>query len=197
MSRLFDISQDFELMFERLEEIYDYEFPVNEKGETVDDDGNRVNAEVEKAEMIEAWFDTFEGVKEEFNFKAENIAQYVKCLKAEADEIDKEMKKLRARRDGKIRRADKLKEYLMGCMSVSKIKKIDMPRAKITIRKNQPSLKIEDELALINILQNTNRNDLLKYSLPEIRKNDIKTLVKSGESFEGVSLEASFSLIIT
>lgn len=197
MSRLFDISQDFETLFDQFDAINEYEFVLNEEGQPVDDDGNVVNPETAKAEMLEAWFDTLSGIEEEFNFKAENLAQYIKCLKAEAQVIDEEMKKLKARRDSRNKRIDRLKDYLMDCMQKTGVKKIDMPRAKISIRNNAPGLKIENEVEFINMLQDNGRDDLLKYSLPEIRKSDIKKLIKAGGHFEGARLESGQSIIIS
>lgn len=197
MSRLFDISQDFETLFDQFDAINEYEFALNEEGQPVDDDGNVVNPETAKAEMLEAWFDTLSGIEEEFNFKAENLAQYIKCLKAEAQVIDEEMKKLKARRDSRNKRIDRLKDYLMDCMQKTGVKKIDMPRAKISIHNNAPRLKIENEVEFINMLQDNGRDDLLKYSLPEIRKSDIKKLIKAGGHFEGARLESGQSIIIS
>lgn len=196
MQRLFDISQDFEVLFDQFDAISEYEFPVDEDGRPVDDDGNPVNPETAKAEMLEAWFDTLSGLEEEFNFKAENLAQYIKCLKAEAEDIDEEMKKLRARRDSRNRRIERLKNYLMENMEAVGITKIDMPKAKITIRKNTPGIKFDNEISFITMLQNKGRDDLLKYSMPEIKKSEIKKLIRSGEKFDGARLESGRSVII-
>lgn len=196
MQRLFDISQDFEVLFDQFDAISEYEFPVDEDGRPVDDDGNPVNPETAKAEMLEAWFDTLSGLEEEFNFKAENLAQYIKCLKAEAEDIDEEMKKLRARRDSRNRRIERLKNYLMENMEAVGITKIDMPKAKITIRKSTPSIKFDNEEDFIEMLENSGRNNLLKYSSPEIRKSEIKKLIRSGEKFDGARLEPSRSVVI-
>ena len=49
MSRLFDISQDFETLFDQFDSISEYEFELNEKGEPIDDDGNVVDPETAKA----------------------------------------------------------------------------------------------------------------------------------------------------
>ena len=196
MQRLFDISQDFEALFDQFDAISEYEFPVDEDGRPVDDDGNPVNPETAKAEMLEAWFDTLSGLEEEFNFKAENLAQYIKCLKAEAEDIDEEMKKLRARRDSRNKRIERLKNYLMENMEAVGITKIDMPKAKITIRKNTPSIKFDNEKDFIEMLENSGRNNLLKYSSPEIKKSEIKKLIRSGEKFDGARLESGRSVII-
>ena len=81
-------------------------------------------------------------------------------------------------------------------MNFINLKKIDGVRAKLSIRKNAPSLKIENELEFITMLQNTGRDDLLKYSMPEVRKTEVKNLIKNGEVFDGALLESSESLII-
>lgn len=196
MQRLFDISQDFEAVFDRFDAICDYEFPLNEDGQPVDDNGNPVNPETAKAEMLEAWFDTLSGIEEEFNFKAENLAQYIKCLKAESESIDAEIKKLKVRRDSRNKRIERLKNYLMENMEAVKLTKIDMPKAKITIRENAPGVKFDDEISFITMLQNEGRDDLLKYSMPEVKKTELKKLIKSGEKFEGARLESTRSVII-
>lgn len=196
MERLFDISKDFEKLFDQFEAISEYEFELNENGKPVDDDGNVIDPEIAKAEMLEAWFDTLSGIKEEFDFKAENLAQYIKSLKAESEAIDTEIKKLKARRDSKIKHIERLKAYLMNCMDAIGIKKIDMPRAKITIKNNAARLKIDNEIQFINMLQDNGRDDLLKYSLPEIKKSEVKKLIKSGEKFGGARIESGRSVII-
>lgn len=197
MQRLFDISSDFAELFNQFDEIQDMEFEKNDEGEYVDSEGNAVNPDVCRAEMLQAWFDTLEGIEEEFNFKAENTAQYIKSLKAAKDAIKSEEDKLRKRRQQYERKIECMTTYLKTCMEQINVKKIETPRAKITIRTNAPSLKIADEVAFVNLLQDLDRDDLLKYSLPEIRKTEIKKLVKAGEHFDGATLESSQSLIIT
>ena len=196
MQRLFEISQDFEALFDQYDAIQEMEFEKNEDGSYIDDDGKIINPDVTRAELLQAWFDSLEGIEEEFNFKAENTAQYIKSLKAEAAAIKAEEDKLKKRRQSYSRKIDGMTIYLKNCMEQMGIKKIDMPKARITIRKNTPSLKIMDEVGFITMLQEHGRDDLLRYSLPEIKKTEIKRLIKSGEHFEGAALESSQSLII-
>ena len=196
MARLFDISADFEELFNRFDEIQEMEFEKNEDGKFVDTKGNIINPETYRADMLQAWFDTLEGIEEELNFKAENTAQYIKSLKAEEAAIKAEEDKLKKRRQQYSRKIECMTLYLKNCMEQIGVKKIEMPRARLTIRNNAPSLKILDEIAFINMLQENGRDDLLKYALPEIRKTEIKKLIKAGEFFEGASLENSQSLII-
>lgn len=196
MARLFDISADFEELFNRFDEIQEMEFEKNEDGQFVDPEGNIINPETYRADMLQAWFDTLEGIEEEFNFKAENTAQYIKSLKAEESAIKSEEDKLKKRRQQYSRKIECMTVYLKNCMMQMGVKKIETPRARITIRNNAPSLKIADEISFINTLQESGRDDLLKYELPEIRKSEIKKLIKSGEVFPGAVLESSHSVII-
>ena len=46
------------------------------------------------------------------------------------------------------------------------------------------------------MLESSGRTELLKYAAPELKKTDIKNLIKGGEEFAGASLVASESLII-
>lgn len=196
MSKLFDISSDFEELFNRFDEIQEMEFDKNEDGQFVDCEGNLINPDTYRADLLQAWFDTLEGIEEEFNFKAENTAQYIKSLKAEEAAIKSEEDKLKKRRQQYIRKIECMTVYLKNCMMQMGVKKIETPRARITIRNNAPSLKIADEISFINMLQENGRDDLLKYELPEIRKSKIKNLIKSGEVFPGAVLESSQSVII-
>ena len=90
MSRLFDISSDFEELFDQFEAIDEMEFDTDENGNPVDANGNIVNPEVVKADFRQAWFDTLDGMEQEFNLKAENTAQFIKCLQAKQDAMDAE-----------------------------------------------------------------------------------------------------------
>lgn len=194
--RLFDISADFAELFDRFDEIQEMEFEKNKDGQFVDPEGNIIDPESYRADMIRAWFDTLEGIEEEFNFKAENTAQYIKSLKAEEAAIKSEEDKLKKRRQQYSRKIECMTVYLKNCMEQMNMKKIETPRARITIRNNAPSLKIADEVGFINMLQENGRDDLLKYELPEIRKAEIKKLIKAGEVFSGAVLESSQSVII-
>lgn len=196
MAHLFEISAEFSQLFDKFDEIQEMEFDCNDSGEPIDSEGNVIDPEAYRADMLEAWFNTLEGIEGEFEAKAENTAQYIKSLKAEEAAIKAEESKLRSRRKNYERRIECMTVYLRNCMQAMNLKKVETARARITIRNNAPSLVITDEPAFIAMLQENGRDDLLKYSEPEIRKNDVKKLIKSGESFEGAVLEASQSVVI-
>lgn len=197
MSRLFDISVEFAELFDQFDAIEDMEFETDESGKPVDADGKPVNPEFIKAEMRQAWFDMLDSMEQDFTLKAENTAQYIKSLKAEADAIDAEVKRLQCRSKSRKNRIAWLKQYLMQCMDMMHLKKVDGVQARITLRNNAPSLKIVNELALIDELERTHHDDLLKYQMPEVRKTELKRCIKAGITFENAALESSKSVIIS
>ena len=178
--RLFEISSEFDELFNKLDDI-----------ESMDLD------EQEKDEMRQAWFDTLDGMEIEFEQKAENTAQYIKILKSESEAIDAEVKKLQIRSKVKNNHAERLKKYIIDCMEKMHKDKVESAKVKIKLRNNQPSLKIKNEDAFIAYLQKSGKGDLLKYKKPEIRKAEVKKLLKQGETFDGVRLEPSRSIIIS
>lgn len=176
MPRLYEISDQFAQLFDSFDEL--------------------MEAEEDTEDIEQAWFDTLEGIEGEFECKAESVAQYIKELNAEAEAIKAEEKKLSARRKAKENAAIRMKEYLKNCMETMNLKKVETAKAKISIRNNAPSLKIDNETEFIMTLESSGRRDLLKYAPPEIKKTDIKNLIKSGEEFKGARLESSQSIII-
>lgn len=178
MSRLFEISNDFAELFDRLESF-----------EEIEDDGIREDAQ-------QAWYDTLTAIEEEFEIKAENVAQYIKALHAEADALKSEEKKLAARRKSKENRAKRLLDYLMECMRNIKREKIETARCKLFIRKNAESVQCADEDALARMLAAIGRTDLIRTKDPELDKTAIKKALQAGETFDGASLGRTESLII-
>lgn len=196
MASLYELSEDYKELFDRFDNINDYEFEKDERGRYVDDDGMVIDPEAVKAEWLEAWFDTLSGIEEEFNIKAENVAVYIKHLISDVKGMKEERSKLSERIKTKERKAEMLKKYILDNMKLVGINKIDRPRACLTLRKNAASLVVDDEDKFIDMLQRNGRDDLLRYAKPEIRKTDIKKLIQSGEEFQGASLENSISITI-
>lgn len=201
MSRLFDISADFAELFDRFdaidEAVEEMVFDVDIFGRPVDADGNIIDTERTKEEMRQAWFDTLTGIEEEFDTKAENMARYIKDSIAKSEAIEAESKKLHARSKAIANRAERFKQYLVQCMTQMSKKKVDGVMAKITLRNNAPSIRFDNEDAFIAYLQESGKDDLLKYKKLEIRKAEVKKLLKQGETFDGVRLEPSRSIIIS
>lgn len=178
MSRLFEIANDFALLFDQLES-YD---------------------EIEEPEMREiaqqAWFDTLEGVEGEFEIKAENVAQYIKALRKEAEDIKEEEQTLAARRRAKEKRVKSLSDYLMACMKQIHREKIETAKCKLSIRKNAESVQCADEDGLARQLAALGRSDLIRVKPPELDKTAVKKALQAGEIINGAALGRTESLMI-
>ncbi len=194
--KLYELTELFSNLFSQFDYINEYEPDTNADGHPIDDDGNIIeNVDAYKDKMLSAWFDTLEGIEGEFDEKAENIAVYIKSMLAMAKTLKAEEDNLKARRKRCEKSAERMKTYLLNSMQELGRKKIDMPKALLSVRNNAPSLVIDDEISFIDWAQKNN-DDLLKYSLPEIKKNDTKALYKEGEKIPFVHMESSTSLII-
>lgn len=196
MATLYEMTREFEDLFEQFEAIENMEFTPDGNGGYVDDDGEPVDPAAAREEMKQAWFDTLDGMEYDIQNKAEALAIYIKGISAEADIIKAEEARLRSRRQSKEKTAENLKKYLMDCMDATKLKKIDMPRAAISIRRNAESVEITDEAKFIEWAQKNERDDLLKYSAPEIRRSFVKQDLKADRDIPFARLTRSQSVII-
>ena len=194
--RLYELTNAFSELFNQFEEINDYEPDTNADGQPIDGNGDIIeDVEAYKNKMLSAWFDTLEGIEGEFDEKAENIAVYIKELEAEAKTLKAEKIAIGKRQAQKEKTAESLRKYLINSMKTIGRNKVDMPKAVLSLKNNAPSLVVDDELSFISWAQEHNDN-LLKYSMPEIKKNDVKTLCKNGEEVPFVHLEQKTSLTI-
>lgn len=194
--KLYELAEGFNTLFDSFDAINNWEPDTDSNGQPIDDDGNIIeNPVLYKVNMLNAWFDTLESIEGEFDMKAENIAVFIKEIKAEADLLKAEEQSLRKRRQTKERQIDSLKTYLLTQMKGIGKNKIDTQKALISIRNNAPSLVVDDELSFIRWAEQNN-DSLLKYSMPEIRKSDVKKAVKAGDEIPFVHMEKSTSVII-
>ncbi len=169
--KLYEIKNDFAALFDQFEEISEEE-----------------NAE----EMLEAWFDTLDGIEQKFQEKAVAVAVYIKNITAEAEDLKAEENALKARRRVKENSAERLKKYLLDGMTTVKLNKIDAPRAAISIRNNPESVFIADEKEFI---KNANTS-FLRQKPPEIDKTAVKTALQAGKTIDGAKLIRTRSLQI-
>ena len=107
------------------------------------------DAEAVRESLREAWFDTLSAIEAEFDVKAENIAVYIKNMTAEVKALKQEEDALRLRRKAFEKSVERLKGYLLGGMNAIGRGKIDMPRARLSIRQNAESLVVDDEQRFI------------------------------------------------
>jgi hypothetical protein len=195
--KLYELTEMFSDLFSQYDAISEWEPDTNADGMPIDDDGNIIaNVDAYKNKMLTAWFDTLTGIEGEFDEKAESIAIYYKQLLAEAKMLKAEKAAIAKRQSQKEKQAESLKTYLFKSMQALGRQKIDMPRAVMSLKKNAPSLVVDDEISFIEWAEEHNLDHLLKYSMPEVKKNDVKALCKKGEEIPFVHMESKQSLSI-
>lgn len=194
--KLYELSGLFAELFDQFDEINAYTPDTDANGNYISDNGEIItDLEALRERSRQAWFDTLSGIEEEFDVKAESIAVYIKNMTAEIKAMKQEEDALKRRRIAFEKSVERMKGYLLGSMNAIGKRKVDMPRARLSIRQNAESLVVDDELRFIEWAQ-SNKNDLLKYALPEIRKTDTKKMIQSGQKLPFVHLTRPESLII-
>lgn len=126
--------------------------------------------------------------------KLENVALWVKDLKAEAEAIGNEIKALTARKKAAENKAERLKAWLGDALD-GEIFKSAKVRVSYT---HNTRLNVTDEQSVVNYIEThfTEPEELLRYQLPEIRKDAVKAAIKEGVEIPGAYLEATESVVI-
>lgn len=188
--KLYELTGDFSDLYDRFIDIDAWEPDTDEDGRPIDENGDIIeNVTAYKEAMFEAWFDTLEGIEEFFEDKAVNVAVYIKNLRSEAEQLKAEKLKLEKRQSAKNKLADRLEKYLFDSMQKIKRTQIDRPQAKIRIKQNPESTVIENEQEFIKWAECNDRDDLLKYEQPSVKKTVVKALLKKKENIPFAHLE--------
>ena len=125
--------------------------------------------------------------------KLEGVALWVKDLKAEASAVKEEADKLTARKKALDNKIEGLKNWLSYALCGEKLK---TPRCNVYYSHNQ-RLAVADEEKLIGFLKTLNDPDqFLKFSEPELRRDEIKKALKDGYEIPGAALEQTESVVI-
>ena len=192
--KLYEISTEFAVLFDDLDGISAWE-PTVVDGIAVDENGEVIeNITAHKEKMIADLLNRLMDIETDFEVKAENIACFIKELSGEAETLRKEKKSISSRLDAKTHLIDRLKTMLVENMTAIGRKKIDMPKAKISLRNNQETAQFLHEKEFIS-WANMNRPDLLKYT-PEINRTAVKTALQNGDKIQGAVLGRTVSAII-
>lgn len=194
--KLYEITAEFADLFDRFDEIANYTPDTDEYGRYITEEGNVIDdLDAYRQSYLTAWFDTLTSIEGEFNEKAENVAVYIKNLNAEIKAVKAEEKALKARRLSIEGQAKRMTDYLLRSMNAVGVKTIDMPRARMTLKLNPESVVLENEGALIRWAMEHD-DSILKYSEPEIKKNDVKALLRMGQQIPYAHLERKESVTI-
>ena len=135
---------------------------------------------------MEALSDTFEALEGEFNDKAISVVHVVENMQSDVDAVDREIKRLSARKSALSNRRDSIREYLRTNMEASGITKIECPLFAITLAKGRDVVVVEDE----NLIP----DDLVEVSvISKPNKREILKRLKAGDEIPGVRIEKSKS----
>ena len=125
--------------------------------------------------------------------KLEGVALWIKDIKAEAAAVKEEADKLKAREKSLDNKMEGLKNWLSYALGGEKLK---TARCNVYYTHNQ-RLAVEDEGKLIGFLKTLKKPEqFLKFSEPELRKDEIKKALKDGYEIPGASLEQTESVVI-
>ena len=144
--------------------------------------------DLETGEIIDT--DRLEALKMEREAKIENVALWIKELKAEAEAIKTEKLALAERQKVAENKAESLKKWLAWVLDGQKF---STARCAVSFRKSQ---KVEvTEEGLENLMKSGN-DALLTYKAPEPNKKAIAEAIKDGLNVRGVQLVQNVSTII-
>lgn len=143
--------------------------------------------DLETGEIID--IDRLNDLQLERDTKIENVACWIKELKAEAEAIKAEKQTLAERQRVAENKAESLKKWLTYALDGQKFK---TSKCSISYRKSE-AVEVTEE-GLNNLMQE--HNELLTYKAPEPNKKAIKDALKDGLSVEGVQLVQNTSTII-
>ena len=144
--------------------------------------------DMETGEVIDT--ERLDALQMERDAKVENVALWIKDLKAEADAIKAEKQKLAERQKSAENKAESLKKWLAYALDGQKF---STAKCAISFR-NTESVEVTDE-GLQNLMRG-GKDELLTYKMPEPNKTAIKQAIKDGLSVSGVQLVQNVSTII-
>ena len=143
--------------------------------------------DLETGEIID--IDRLNDLQLERDTKIENVACWIKELKAEAEAIKAEKQTLAERQKVAENKAESLKKWLAYALDGQKFK---TSKCSISYRKSE-SVEVTEE-GLNNLIKE--HDELLTYKAPEPNKTAIKQALKDGLSVQGVQLVQNTSTII-
>ena len=146
-------------------------------------------------ELLEAFLDTLEGLEGELNLKAENVALFIKSLDGDAAALRAEEQALQKRRRAKEQKAARLRAYLQHQLEAAGKKRVESPRVVVSLRKNPPSVLLENEAAVVAFGQ-ANHAGFLVPQPPKVDKLQLKKALQSGLCVTGARLSSTQSLQI-
>ena len=143
--------------------------------------------DLETGEIIDT--EQLDKLQMERDAKLENVACWIKDLKAEAEALKNEKQALAERQRVAENKAESLKKWLAYALQGEKFK---TSKCAISFRKSE-AVEVTDE-GLNNLMKE--HDELLTYKAPEPNKTAIKQALKDGLNVAGVQLVQNTSTII-
>lgn len=138
----------------------------------------------------DALTDSLEGIEGEIEEKAQSLLQVVAGMEGDTGAIDREIARLKDRKQTIQNRANRLRQYLFDNMIISGINKIACPLFQITLAKARPMVIVQDA---DGVPEKYTKTTTTKTPM----KKEILRALKAGESVAGCVLgESKRSLII-
>ena len=125
--------------------------------------------------------------------KAQNVEYVARSIEADIPAIDAEIERPQARKAGKLKAAQGLRDYLLVCMRAADVQKIETPMLTFGQRKNPPSVLLEDEKLLPAKYWRTPEP---KPPVAAPDKAAIKTALQAGQDVPGAKLVQGVKLAV-
>ena len=147
--------------------------------------------EVENLEGVDAQTqnEILNAIKVEIENKGDGIIKFIRNEEASLKVIDEEIKRLQALKKSKNTKIRNMKSYLMHCMRLMGMKKIEGNLGRISIRKNPASLEILDGTIIP-------QEYMIKEVIINLDKARVKEMLKNGETVPGCALVQGESITI-
>lgn len=139
----------------------------------------------ETGEIFEDCLERLSQLSMEREKKLENIAVWVKNLKADSAALAAEIKALSERKKVVEKKQERLKGMLEAALDGQRF---TTSRCDVSFKKNPPSISIEDESGLMEWASKYGMDDVFIFRKPEPSKEALKAKLEEGFEIPGVSL---------
>ena len=147
---------------------------------------NEETGEIKECQALEA---LTKEVEQDFSSKTGRVIQYFMSVDSQIEALDKEIKRLQARKKSIEKRNNSFKNFLKFTLERLGVKKIETTLGVLSIKNNPASVDILDENKIPQEYKTT------KY-IEEISKTQISKDLKAGVEVPGAALKQTTSLII-
>lgn len=125
--------------------------------------------------------DTLESINDSIDSKAENYAKLIRNIEGDVIALDKEIERLKNRKDSLKNSKDRLKKNLMEAMIETGKEKIKTELFSISVANNAPAVHITNENLIPSMYFNVKE-------IKNLDKERVKKILKQGNEIDGVEL---------